>query len=318
MKQTIATLSPEKTKGLLYLLTACFIWAGWWVFNRYGVTHAVDPYDIVAIRFAVAGVILLPILAHYGLGTAWWKAIIIGLVGGLINALGSVYGVKFAPASHGATLMPGMVPIFTALLAWLILNESLSRLRWLGILLVIGGAFLIGFPNLVPADDNQWIGHLLFIGAALSFSFYTVLMRLWRIDARQGTALIAVMSMILYLPIYSFIFGGRVFDYPVSTILTQGLYQGVLTSIGAIFLYSSAIAIFGATGAGVAGALIPVLTVILGAIFLGEIPGWIEVLGIVVVIGGIPFAMGLIANPDDKIHDDVEDQSRGTKLDTKA
>ncbi|TAH32686.1 MAG: DMT family transporter [Alphaproteobacteria bacterium] len=318
MKQTILALTPEKTKGLLYLLGACLIWAGWWVFNRYGVTNGVDPFDIVAIRLTVAGLILLPILVRRGLGTVWWKAILIACLGGLINSLASIYGVKFAPASHGATLMPGMVPIFTALLAWLILNETITVVRWLGIGLVIGGAFLIGFPNLTPGNDNQWIGHLLFIGASLSWSFYTVCVRWWRIDAWHGVALIAVVSMILYLPIYSFTFGGRIFDYPVSTILFQGLYQGILTSICAILFFNSAIAIFGASGAGAAGALIPVLTVIMAAIFLGEIPSWIEVLGIFVVIGGIPFAMGLIGSRDGKVHDDIEDKSRGTKLDTKA
>ncbi len=308
----------RQSKGILYLLAACSIWGGWWVVNRYGVTNGVDPFDIVAIRLTVAGLILLPFLVRRGIGTVWWKAFIIACLGGLINSLTAIYGVKFAPASHGATLMPGMVPIFTALLAWLILNESIARVRWLGIGLVIAGAFLIGFPNLTPGSDNQWIGHLLFIAASLSWSLYTVCVRLWRIDAWHGVALIAVLSMILYLPLYSFAFGGRVFDYPVSTLLFQGVYQGVLTSIGAILFFNYAIGVFGASGAGAAGALIPVLTVILAAVFLGEIPTGAEIFGILIVIGGIPFAMGLIGAGDGKIDDDIENKSRGTKLDTKV
>ena len=310
--------SPQKRQGLLYLLAACVIWAGWWVVNRAGVVSGIEPSDIVAIRFSVAGLILLPVLIKMGIGTTWPRAILLGLLGGLINSTAAIYGVKFAPASHGATLMPGLMPIIVGLLAWLILNESISRVRWLGICIVIAGAFLIGAQNFLASNENQWIGDLLFVGSAISWSFYIICMRLWRISPWQGTALVAVISMIIYLPIYSFHFGGRVFEHPPSTIFFQGLYQGVLTSIGAFWLFNSALAVFGASATAAASALIPALTVILAMIFIGEIPSPVEIMGVLTVIGGLPFAMGLIGDRDGDIHDDIENQKRGIKVDQRV
>lgn len=324
IRQTMDDLleDPKKTKGLLYLCGASLIWAGWWVINRYGVTGGMHPYDIVAVRFSVAGIVLLPVLWRLGLGTKWYRALLLGLVGGLLNSMCAIYGVKFASASHGATLMPGMAPIFTALLAWLILNEHLSRVRWLGVILLLFGAVLIGARGFGVVGDEQWIGHLLFVAASLCWSTYIVCMRKWKIGAWQGTAIASVVSLIIYLPIYLYFFGGQMLQYPVESLLLQGLYQGILASVGAFALFNATIAIFGAAGAGAASALIPVFTVVLAAFFLGEIPNIYEIVGILAVVIGLPFAMGLISgrNRPDPIDDDISraPANLGTKFDVKV
>ncbi len=305
----------EKQRGILYLAGACLIWAGWWVINRHGVVGGMLPADIMAIRFSVAGLLLLPVIIKMGLGTSWQKALVIGFTGGLINSFGAIAGVVYAPASHGATLMPGLAPIFTGLLAWLILNEGVSKLRWIGIVLLLFGAVMMGAQDFLSADGTQWIGHLFFIGASLSWSAYIVCLKLWRINPWRGAAIIAVVSMIIYLPVYSFIFGARALDYPVQDIIVQGAYQGILTSIGAFALFNMAVGIFGAAGSGAANAIIPVLTVIIAAAFLGEYPNIYEALGILVIICGLPFAMGLM---EDKKTKEAETPILGTKLDTSA
>ena len=43
-------------------LTAVSIWAGWSVVTRLAVTTGLDAWDIPALRFGVAGLLLLPIL----------------------------------------------------------------------------------------------------------------------------------------------------------------------------------------------------------------------------------------------------------------
>jgi drug/metabolite transporter (DMT)-like permease len=62
--------SPIKsayTRGAIYGLAAVCIWGAFIVVSRLGVRTSLPPWDVAAIRFSVAGVILLPYLAKKGL-----------------------------------------------------------------------------------------------------------------------------------------------------------------------------------------------------------------------------------------------------------
>jgi drug/metabolite transporter (DMT)-like permease len=59
--------TSEYTRGALYGLAAVCIWAGFIVVSRLGVRTTLTPWDVVAIRFAVAGSLLLP----YAMRKAW-------------------------------------------------------------------------------------------------------------------------------------------------------------------------------------------------------------------------------------------------------
>jgi drug/metabolite transporter (DMT)-like permease len=48
-------------------IAAVAIWAGWLVMMRVGVTTALTAFDLTALRFAVAGVVLLPVVLRRGL-----------------------------------------------------------------------------------------------------------------------------------------------------------------------------------------------------------------------------------------------------------
>lgn len=306
----------EKTIGFFCLLLAALIWGGFWVVSRYGMTQtSLQPADIMALRFAVAGIVMLPLLFRMGLGIKWWQAIVLAAAGGLFNSLLAVMGVVYAPAAHGATLMPGLAPIFTAIITWLLLDEEISTTRWLGIMVIVAGAFLLGSQNFANANSEQWLGHLCFVGASILWSIYIVLMRAWNIGAIKGVAIITVISMVFYLPVYSFIYGGRMLDYPVEDIALQAVFHGIFSAIGAFYLFNRGIAAFGASAAGAASAMIPVLTVMLSFFFIGEVPSWTEFLGIAVVTVGLPVAMGakLMTSPSTPIR-----SALGRNVDTRA
>jgi len=48
--------------GALYGLAAVCIWAAFIVVSRLGVSTSLTPWDVAAIRFCVAGLLLLPYL----------------------------------------------------------------------------------------------------------------------------------------------------------------------------------------------------------------------------------------------------------------
>jgi EamA-like transporter family len=88
------------------------------------------PWDVAAIRFAVAGVLLLPYLARRGpaLDRLGWTgvAVIIAGCGAPMVLLVNVR-LLFAPAAHGGALFPGVMPLMVVILASMVLKEPFKR-----------------------------------------------------------------------------------------------------------------------------------------------------------------------------------------------
>ncbi len=59
--------AAEYSRGALYGVAAVSIWAGWIVVARLGLRTSLTPWDIAALRFGVAGLLLLPYVLKKGL-----------------------------------------------------------------------------------------------------------------------------------------------------------------------------------------------------------------------------------------------------------
>ena len=120
--------SPSYLKGAVFGLAAVSIWAGWSAMTRLAVTTNLDAWDIPALRFGVAGLLLWPIPIRHGLAhdrLGWF-----GLAG-IIAGQGAPYvvvaalGLQFAPAADLGALSPGCMPLFVALIAAAIVGKNL-------------------------------------------------------------------------------------------------------------------------------------------------------------------------------------------------
>ncbi len=117
---------PQYLRGAIYAVSAVSIWAGWIVVMRLGVTTTLTASDLTALRFGVAGLILLPIVFRRGIALerlGWIGFIALAVGGGAPMVLAVGIGLLYAPAVHGGTLFPGVMPLFVALLATIILGE---------------------------------------------------------------------------------------------------------------------------------------------------------------------------------------------------
>src|SRR5262245_13565295 len=59
--------SSQYARGAFYGLAAVCIWASFIVVSRLGVQTSLTPWNVAAIRFSVAGLLLLPLLISKGL-----------------------------------------------------------------------------------------------------------------------------------------------------------------------------------------------------------------------------------------------------------
>jgi drug/metabolite transporter (DMT)-like permease len=288
-------MKTSYTKGAVYGLAAVCIWASFIVVSRLGVRTSLTPWDVAAIRFTVAGLLLLPYLLKRGLAVdrLGWTGIV-AIVAGcgapmvlLVNA-----GLLFAPAAHGGALFPGVMPLMVAILATVILKEPFSARNWVGLAAIAFGALGIVWCGGGAADPAQTVGHGLFLLAALAWAGYTVAMRRARLDGLHAAAIAAGGSLVLYLPVYAVIAGASVLEAPLFDIALQAVVQGILTAIVALLLYGRMVSLLGATGGAAFVALTPVMTGLMGIPLLGEWPASSDWLAIALISTGVYIVSG--------------------------
>jgi drug/metabolite transporter (DMT)-like permease len=286
--------APAYARGALYGLAAVGIWAGNIVVGGLGLRSSLTPWDIAAIRFAVAGSLLLPYLLRQGLAFECLGPIgLVALVlGGAPTVLLANAGLLFAPATHAGALYPGTVPLLVALIAAVILKESFPRAKRIGFALITSGVAAIVWGAGGTIGTVQNIGHLLFLASALAWACYTVAMRRAQLDGIHAAAISAVGSLLLYLPPYTLIAGANLFEASPSAIALQALVQGVLTAVVSYFLYGSAVAILGASSGAAFAALCPAMTALLAIPLLGEWPSAIDWIAIVLISIGVYVVSG--------------------------
>ncbi len=213
--------------------------------------------------------------------------------GGALYVVVAISGLSLAPAGHHGVIGPSCTLIFCVYGSWLLLGDRLNVPRLFGLAAIICGVVIIGWRSLSAGAEGVWIGDALFVGGAFLWASYTVAVRYWSIGSLHATALVSVLSMLIYLPIYLAVGKSNILTAPISEIVLQGVFQGFLVSIVAFFLFTRSIAILGAGRGVVFQALQPVVVIVLAFIILGEVPTGFELAGLVMVTVGMVFALGI-------------------------
>jgi drug/metabolite transporter (DMT)-like permease len=135
--------------------------------TRLAVTTSLDAWDIPALRFGVAGLLLSPIVMRRGvaldrLGWLGLTGLIVGT--GAPYALVVALGLRFAPAYDAGALNPGCMPLFVALIAVIGWHDTAWRI-------------------------SRALGDLLFLVASFLTACYTVIMRQSKLDPIHVAAL---------------------------------------------------------------------------------------------------------------------------------
>lgn len=280
--------------GIIYGMLAAAVWGMSPVMIRLGVLGSLDPYDLTALRFLVSGVILLPFVLRRRLGGLEWRLTLLMVAGaGAPFILIMSAGLLFAPAGHAGVIVPSTMLSCAMLGGWLILGDRPELKRLLGYIVILIGIGLIGREGIAGGFGSEtWIGDLMFIGCGVLWAIYTVAARAVKAEPLHATALVAVVSMILYLPAYAILGDWSILNAPLSEVLLQGFFQGVVTAILALFFYTRAVACLGAARGAAFAALVPGLAVLFAYPVLGEVPSWMELAGVLVVSGGMVYALG--------------------------
>ncbi|PIT80419.1 DMT family transporter [Limnohabitans sp. JirII-31] len=306
-------LSPRSI-GLIAAITTVLIWTSFIVIARASASHNLLPLDIGFLRILGASTVLLPwgwwlmrgprqtgtaTCSFLGLSPLPWRiTAATGLFGGLLYAVLAYSGFFYAPALHASVLLPGSLPLWTSLLAMVILKDPISKNRAMGLACIVAGDVLVGGASLLKAFDGGevWKGDVLFMSAAMCWGIYSVLVRRQGLNAIRATMAITAFACVTFVPIYGVSawmgwIPSHLATAPLSELWFQAMFQGVGSVAISGITFNMMIRHYGPVRSTMITALVPGLSALGALAVLGE-PMHLNVLaGLALVTCGILFGV---------------------------
>lgn len=279
-------------RGYLLGCIAAVIWGGYLVTSRRGIAAGLSPADMAFLRYVIAGVVMLPFLLRHAplrlAGVGWRKGLILACLAGPPFVLVGASGFRFAPLAHAAVIQLGSVILVSTALAAITLRERPGPAGLVSLSLVLLGLFVTAGSGLAGGRPDAWRGDLLFALAGSLWAIFTVLQRRWGLSPVSVTAVVCVVSALLYGPLYAAVVGfERLSRASPSVLLEQALVQGVLSGAIAMLAFAATVREVGAARAALFPALAPGVAMVLGSFLTGDRVSALHVVGLVLLTGGL-------------------------------
>ncbi|MBL29135.1 MAG: EamA family transporter [Rhodospirillaceae bacterium] len=281
--------SSVRIQGFACAALAVMIFAGWFVVTRFSMTHTMGVWDIMALRFAIGTVLLLPVLV---LGKRlsrkhWLEGLLLAALWGAPFVLAVSIGVGLTSAAEAASLTPPLMPIFAGFLGWALLKDRPSRTRLLGYATIIVGLLGVVGGGMLASGLPDPVGISALVLAAALWAVYTLRFRRSGLTPIQAAALTCFWSAVVVLPLYLLLGVPKLAETPMSEVLIQAGYQGALMSVVAPSMFNRAVGLLGPAAAAAVIALLPTVATLLAFLFLGEVPGPIDGAAAAVIAAGV-------------------------------
>jgi drug/metabolite transporter (DMT)-like permease len=285
-----------KLIGVMLGLFTAFCWSLYNVGSKIGHLDGLRSIDLVMVRFAVGGLILLPVLllVRPKSRASIWRVLFLTLVSGPIFAFLISQGFRYAPLSHGIVLAPCISMLATSGFAWILDKQRPNFHRSVGMIVMIVGILLIGLdasrdqPTNINLTSTFW-GDLWFICGSTMWGAYTYLVGRWQLEPLAIASSIGLLSALVTLPIYF-----SLADLPqvaFSVWLEQGFYQGVCGGALGFIGFALTIQRLGAVSASLFIALVPPLATLFALPLLGVMPTYLEAGSILFATFGIVISL---------------------------
>lgn len=279
---------PVDRRALVAATTTVLLWASAFVAIR-SAGHHYAPGALALGRLLTGSATLGVILAIRRQGLpprrAWPGIVMSGVLwfGGYMVALN--WGEQIVDAGTAA-LVVKVGPILVAVIGGWLLREGFSRRLFLGLAISFTGAAVVGLST-SGGGGASVLGVGLCLVAAASYACGVVGQKpaLRHATALQVTGYGCFVGTLCCLP-----FAGRLWSdatsAPVSATLSVA-YLGVLPTAVAFTTWAYALARTSAGRMGATTYAVPTVVVVLSWLLLGEVPGWLTLVGGVVCLAGV-------------------------------
>ena len=281
-------------------------WSGSWITGKLALASA-PPLEISAVRFIIAAIVLaaIAIATRTDVGRGSLRPVVLAGVFGYFayNALVFV-GLTMAPASDGALIVPTTIPVLTALAASFV-GERLTATKLVGFALASIGAALVILAGQTgdEVSSRRLVGDLLMLLGACCWAVYTVLGTI-ALRTRSPLAIVTIAAPVgagLLIPLGFFEQGYADVVGWSTAVWLNVLYLALAGSVASFIVFYWVVRRVGAGVAAMTSYLVPVLTLAMAVVFLGDRPQALQLVGGVVILAGVRLATWRLAQESQPI-----------------
>lgn len=278
----------------LSLILTTLFWGGTFIAGRI-LAESVPPADAAFLRFALA-TISLAVLTRLIDGRLTLppknqliRLLLLGMTGVFSYNICFFNGLRYIEAGR-ASLIIALNPLAITICAVLFFGERLSLLQCSGLFISLIGAFFVisnGHPS-VLLSGGFGIGEAAILGCVISWTAYSII-------GRKVLTSMSPLSAVFYSALFGAIMLflvtlkdqtlGAMTSYPLDAWLSL-LFLGIFGTAVGFSLYYRAIKTIGSARSGVFINLVPLFSIVLAWLILGEtIKGSVLVGGIILMVG---------------------------------
>jgi drug/metabolite transporter (DMT)-like permease len=290
IRQTELNRGGSSWRTLLAVTITVLAWASAFVVIRYA-AHDIRPGALSLGRLLVASLALSAMMIGRKLvrmdAWEWALTTVVGVAWFAIYSVALNAGEQHVDAGTAAMLIQ-FAPILIGVLAGILLGEGFPRMLVIGGLVAFAGTLIIGIATSTGKAD--FIGVLLVLLSATTYSIALVAQKvvLRRVSALQVTWLGCLIGTIACLP-----FAGQLAHDVAAAPALQLIgvvYLGLVPSALAFSTWAYALKHTTAGKLGVTTFVVPPITILMGWLFLGEVPPLLAIVGGALSLVGVAIA----------------------------
>ncbi len=281
----------ERRLADLGLLTTVVLWSANFVVVKAAIGDY-GPLTFTSVRFLIATLTLFAII-RWRMGAIRrpdglvLKLLLLGVLGFGCYQVTWTLGLTQVTAGDSALLVASS-PVLVALLAGVLGMDRLTVPKLAGALLAFAGVALVVTGGQL-ASGSSLAGYALTLTAAVVWAVYTVLgaRMLRQVDPLTATAWTVLGGTLFLLPFGLFEVATTPWVPVTPAAVVAVIYSGALAAGTANVLVFYAITIVGPSRASATQFLVPFGAVLLGALFLSEPVGLVQLVGGAIIIAGV-------------------------------
>jgi drug/metabolite transporter (DMT)-like permease len=295
-KTTVFKLTRYRLFQSLAFALLCVVWGSTWLVIKVGY-GGLGPFNVAAVRFVVAGTILLFVVpiagAPWPKGRTEWLLVI--WVGAIMFAAdyGLIYWAERHIDSGLTAIIFAVLPVITSVSAHFYLEtERLTAQKLFGTVIAFAGVVALFADRLAIDASQAWPMSAVLAGAFCATSA-TLAIKRHGSGLHPATLNASAMLVGAALLLIAALFAGERLTLP-SDAATWGavLYLAIVGSVVAFLAYFWLLKTWTATALSFINVVTPLVAVVLGFLFRNERLSQWTGLGAGLILGGVLFAAG--------------------------
>jgi len=275
-------------KAILMGLAFAAMWSSAFTSARVIVEYA-PPLTALALRFLVSG--LLGVLIAFAMGQSarlsrrqWTGVLVFGLCQNALYLGLNFVAMQTVPASLAAIIASTM-PLLVALVGWIVFGTKVKPLGLMGLIAGVIGVALIMGARLQGGVDP--FGLILCVVGVVSLTIATLAV----LGASSGGNVLMIVGLQMLVGAAILSFPAVAFEEWVVTwnwqLIVAFVYTTLVPGLAATWVWFTLVGRIGAVKASTFHFLNPFLGVAIASALLGETIGWLDVIGVAIIAGGI-------------------------------